>query len=337
LVVFAGNTSKGQTWYFTIEPFDGSEYGQLKSSSLITIINTVPTTSNLAVTPSSPVTGNTLIANYTWADNDTTDLELGTEIIWFKDGILQGSLNNSLIVGASYTMEGQKWYFQVRPSDGEDYGAWVSCSANVTIVNTAPSANNLVLTPSDAKTGNDLSATYSWLDNDTLDSQSGTEIRWYKDGTLQPALNDSLVILAGNTSKGEVWHFQVHPSDGESFGSWISCPINITIENTLPSAINLILSPSTPKTGNTLTATYTWVDADSSAGDVESGSRIRWYKNGVLQPFLNDTLVVFAGNTTKGETWYFTIEPSDGSSYGQLRASSPITIINTAPTVSGIR
>ncbi|MFX1512313.1 MAG: hypothetical protein ACFFCQ_06990, partial [Promethearchaeota archaeon] len=317
-----------------IEPYDGTSYGNLRTSAPITILNSAPVAANLTLTPNNPVTSNILIAFYDWEDNDTLDSESGTEIVWYKDGILQHVLNNSFIVPASSTSEGQKWSFAIHPSDGTTFGAWSIQSTNITIENSAPTVNSVTITPSDAKTGNDLTVTYTWADNDTLDSETGTQIRWYLNGTLITTLNDISVVLAGNTSRGDIWHVQVRPSDGNDYGEWMTCLLNLTISNSIPSASNLAITPIGAKTGDNLVANYLWSDTDT--GDSESGSEIRWYKNGVLQGYLNNSITVPTGNTTKGETWYFTIEPSDGISFGPLRTSAPITIINTAPTASGL-
>jgi hypothetical protein len=187
---------------------------------------------NLNISPGTPKTADTLSANYDYADNDT-DSESGSKTIWYKDGVLQGALNDSGTVDSSYTSKGEVWHFKVRPSDGTDFGQWVSCSINVTIANTAPSASNLYISPSNPKTVNDISVSYDYSDPDS-DSESGTEIIWYKDGVLQGVLNDSSSVGSSNTSKGEVWHFKIRPSDGFDVGVWVGST-NVTIGNTAPS------------------------------------------------------------------------------------------------------
>jgi len=101
--------------------------------------------------------------------------------------------------------------------------------------------------------------------------------------------------------------------------------------NRIPSATNLLLSPSNPHTIDNLQASYTYSDSD---GDAESGSEIRWYKNSVLQTVYNDKKTVPSSATTKGEKWYFTIRPKDGISFGNLVTSPNVTIQNSAPTIN---
>ncbi|MHA2325205.1 MAG: hypothetical protein ACXACB_07385, partial [Promethearchaeota archaeon] len=332
LTVNSSLTAKGENWYFTIVPSDGTDNGTQKQSSTITIQNSAPTVSDLEILPNDPKTGNDLTANYNFSDVDS-DAESGSKIIWYKNGVLQGSLNDSSPVSASYTTEGDVWHYKLQPSDGTDFGNWVNCPMNITIDNSEPIASSLVITPSSPITTNSLTATYDWADNDTTDTESGTLIRWYKDGILQINLNDSLTVGSGNTTKGDVWHFKVQPSDGTVYGSWVSCPLNITIGNSAPSVSGLSITPSSPNTENDLSAVYTYQDTDN---DSESSSIIRWYKNGMLQGSLNDSLTVDSSFTAKGENWYFTIIPSDGTDNGTQKQSSTITIQNSAPTATDL-
>ncbi|MHA2109728.1 MAG: hypothetical protein ACW99R_18625, partial [Candidatus Hodarchaeales archaeon] len=334
LTVDSSLTSKGENWYFTVAPNDGSDLGNLKTSTTVLIQNTAPSASDLSISPSTPYTTNSLVASYTWIDPDNaTDTESGTLIIWYKDGVLQGALNNSISVGFNYVYKGEEWHFKVLPKDGSEFGVWVSCLTNVTILNSVPTVSGLTISPSEPKTANDLVASYTFSDVDS-DTESGSEIIWYLDGVLQGTLNGSTTVLAGNSSKNEEWHFKVHPNDGTDFGSWVSCSINATIGNSVPSASNLVISPSDAKTVDDLTASYDFTDPDS--GDSESSSLIRWFRNGILQADLNESLTVDSSYTSKGENWYFTVEPSDGFGFGGVKVSTPVTIGNTAPSVSNI-
>jgi hypothetical protein len=333
LTVDLSLTSKGENWYFTIEPSDGSDLGTIKTSAAILILNTAPSANSLTISPGTPKATDSLTASYTWSDPDNaTDSDSGSLIIWYKDGVLQGTLNNSITVSSSFISKGEEWHFKVRPKDGSEFGSWVSCLTNVTILNSAPTASGLLIAPGEPKTINDLIATYTFSDVDS-DTESGSEIIWYLDGVLQGSLNDSNTVQAGNTSKNEEWHFKVRPNDGTEFGIWVSCPTNATIGNTIPTASNLQLNPSDPKTGENLIASYDYYDADF---DSQSGTQIRWFRNGVLQGNLNDSTTVDWSLTSKGENWYFTVTPNDGFESGDAKISSLITVGNTPPSVSNL-
>ncbi|MHA1954078.1 MAG: hypothetical protein ACW96U_09070, partial [Candidatus Heimdallarchaeaceae archaeon] len=324
------NTAKGEEWHFKIRPNDGSVFGVWVDCPInVTIGNTMPSASSLQVTPSSAKTSNDLTTSYIFNDVDG-DSETISYIRWYKDGVPQGTYENQSTVPAAATVKGQIWYFTIQPFDGTDLGI-ERISAAITILNTAPVANNLQIVPGIPKTGDTLNANYNYTDIDG-DSQSGSQIVWYKDGILQGALNDSDQVASTYTSKGDVWHFKVQPKDGTDYGVWIGCPINITITNTAPSSTNLQITPSDAKTGNDLGVSYTYLDADN---DIEIGTEIIWYNNGVLQGSLNGSFTVDSSNTITGEEWHFKIRPNDGTDYGMWNnCPFNITIGNTAPTAS---
>ncbi|MGB9694218.1 MAG: hypothetical protein ACPLYF_05180, partial [Fervidobacterium sp.] len=103
--------------------------------------------------------------------------------------------------------------------------------------------------------------------------------------------------------------------------------------NQPPQALNLTITPSNPTTTDNLVANYTYYDPD---GDPENGTEIRWYKNGELQTQFNDALEVPANETAKGETWYFTVKPKDGTEFGELQTSPNVTIQNSSPQITYI-
>ena len=103
--------------------------------------------------------------------------------------------------------------------------------------------------------------------------------------------------------------------------------------NNAPTLSNLLLSPTTPSTTDTLVLSYTFDDAD---GDNEAGSTIQWFKNSVLVTSLNGMMSVSSSQTEKGENWNAEVTPSDGTDFGTMVASSSITIGNSAPLLSSV-
>jgi hypothetical protein len=330
LTVPASANAKGEVWYFTVRPKDGTDFGTLQTSPSVTIQNTPPVASNLAITPPSPRTADNLVGSYTYSDVDG-DAELGSEIRWYKDGALQSAYNDVKTIPSSATTKGQTWYFTVRPKDGKDFGD-LKTSPSVAISNTPPVASNLSITPSSPKTTDNLVGSYSYSDADG-DSESGSEIRWYKNGALQSAYNDLRTVPSSGTSVGETWYFTVKPKDGTDLGDIKTSPSVTIIQNTPPVASNLLITPSTPYTTDNLIGGYTYYDAN---GDTESGSEVRWYKNGALQSAYNDVKTIPASATSKGETWYFTVKPKDGLDFGVLQTSPSVTILNSPPVASGL-
>ena len=147
------------------------------------------------------------------------------------------------------------------------------------------------------------------------------------DGVMQTEYNDTLTIPFSVTSSEQEWHFTARPSDGKSFGE-LKQSDAVTIGNTPPVAGNLAISPSLLKTSDDLVCSYDYSDAD---GDLESGSEIRWYMDGVMQTEYNDTQTIPSSVTSSEQEWHFTVRPSDSRDHGTLQMSSTLVIWNSRP------
>ena len=327
LAVPSSATAKGQQWYFTVRPHDGFKFGSTEASDPVTIGNTGPVASDPDISPASPLTDDDLTADYSYSDTDG-DPENGSEIRWYKDGSPESGYDDMLIVPSSATAKGQQWHFTVKPKDGADFGA-IQTSDPVTVGNTQPEASDPIITPSSPFTGDDLMANYGYSDADG-DPESGTTIRWYRNESMQSAYNDEKTVPSSATAKGQQWHFTVRPGDGTELGSYKTSP-NVTIGNTSPAASIPDISPASPLTGDNLVASYSYSDIDD---DPESGTEIRWYKNGDVQSDHDDMLTVLSGATAKGQQWYFTVRPYDGANFGTVQSSATTAIGNTPPTAS---
>ena len=141
---------------------------------------------------------------------------------------------------------------------------------------------------------------------------------------------NSSTIVAEELKTGEKWYCKITPNDSHQDGTTKTSNTVTIGQNDKPIAKNLKITPTTPKTTDDLTATYTYFDPD---GDPESGTQIYWYRNGQLVPELNNSLIVPSSYTTKGETWYFTVKPSDGTEYGETQTSPSVTITNSPPKI----
>ena len=67
-------------------------------------------------------------------------------------------------------------------------------------------------------------------------------------------------------------------------------------QNLAPSAANVFITPAYPLLNQSLTANYTFNDPN---GDAESGTQIRWFRNGLAVPYDDQTTgVVLEGTKT---------------------------------------
>ena len=318
-IVSSADTSKGESWSFSVKPRDGTDFGTLQTSSSVTIGNTPPVASNLDIEPSSPDTGDALDASYDYYDADG-DSQSGSEIRWYKGVDEQAAYFGLTTVSSTDTSKGENWSFSVKPRDGTDFEA-LQTSSTVTIGNTPPVASNLDIDPPSPGPDDDLFASYDFSDANG-DSNSGSEIRWYRNGDEQIEYYGLGTVSAADTSGGDVWNFTVRPSDGEDFGT-LHTSSTVIVSNTPPVASNLSIEPPSPGLDDDLVGSYDYYDAD---GDLQSGSEIRWYRNGDEQIAYYGLGAVSAADTSDGDVWYFTVRPSDGEDFGDTRTSNSVII-----------
>ncbi|MHA2389301.1 MAG: hypothetical protein ACXACW_11340, partial [Candidatus Hodarchaeales archaeon] len=151
---------KGDEWNATIRPFDGQEFGTLVASPIIIVQNTPPHATSVEITPSSPVTTSTLTVTYSYTDYDGDSQNTGNrEIRWYKDSVLQTTLNDSISIASGLTIKNEEWYYTIRVHDGTNYSGWIT-STSVTIANSAPSATSVEITPINPLTGDILLVLY---------------------------------------------------------------------------------------------------------------------------------------------------------------------------------
>jgi hypothetical protein len=323
-------TSKGDQWKFGVKPKDGLDFGNWVNSSVVTIINSLPTTSDFSIT-ASPYNTTDLVASWTFADDDPGDSQITYELLWYRTGQLQSHLDNKTTVETGNTTKGEEWNYTLRVFDGETYSIYYN-STIVTILNSLPTATGYVIENAGSlRTTDNLVANWTFNDLD-LDSQSNYRIRWFKYGELQADLNDTIAIEAGNITKGELWKFTLQVYDDEAWSTNYTSS-TVTILNTAPEASDVDLT-STPYTTDDLMATWNFTDVDLS--DSQVSYLIRWYKGGILQSLLNDSIIISASLTSKGEEWNYTLQVFDGSDYSIVYNSSIITILNSLPDTSGL-
>ncbi|MCP4411946.1 MAG: choice-of-anchor D domain-containing protein, partial [Gammaproteobacteria bacterium] len=98
----------------------------------------------------------------------------------------------------------------------------------------------------------------------------------------------------------------------------------INIYNTPPVASDVAIDPLYPGVETDLTLNYTYNDPD---GHAESGSDIKWYRNG-SEIVGQTSLTLPSTETSEGDLIYATIRPNDGFTFGTLEQSQTVTISN---------
>jgi hypothetical protein len=272
-----------------------------------------------------------------WNSNDEDSDSLTFNVTWIFNGIVNSSWWTSdhfATINAGNTTKGDKWNVTIEAYDGDGgYSSILTLSVNITIINTIPMAENLTLT-SLPKTGDDLIADWDFsdIDND-LENLSEAIIYWYKNGDLQPSWTNSSTIGSGNTSKGQVWWFKIQVYDGEQYSTLTELLPHIEIQNTAPVNISTLSIPLNPSVVNEIDLSLSSIlssfnDAD---GDLIELVELRWYKDGILQVNLNDSLSVTGSKLTRGENWSYTVVVSDSLEDSLLSLSSEFQIQNSLP------
>jgi len=292
--------------------------------------NQAPSVTNLVISPSNPTAVDPLSLTYTYSDSDG-DPESGTTIRWSRDSSVVSTLDDATSVSSSFLSKGQMWTVTVTPSDGTDMGSSVT-SSSVTIQNTPPVANGLSISPTDPTEQDDITMSYSFSDVD-LDTESGTVIQWYLDGSRIAEFDGVSTISKVSTRSGDVWEVRVTPSDGEDAGTLESASIQIGSSNTAPSIQSLSIMPTNPVTTDDLNMSYTY---DDDEGDPSTLVEIQWMKNEIHVPEYNGQSTLPASATSKGEVWKVSVRASDGIDFSPWAESAPRTIGNAPPVLESL-
>jgi hypothetical protein len=329
LTVDSSLTAKGEKWSYRIRVSDGDNYSIWYQSPNETILNSVPVVLSCNIENAGNIlTTDDLLANWTFSDDDSGDIQVSYTLLWYKGIFNQSALTNSVNVGSSNTSRGETWYFTIQVNDGEN-NSIVYVSPNIQILNSIPTASNLSITlnpfTSDVLQPN-------WSENDNDNDTTAWRIRWYKDGILQVNLNDTTTILSGLTKKGEIWNYTLQIFDGMNYSIIYYSPTTVIINS--PPVVSSLTITENPTTLDDILAEWIYNDID---GDLEVSSWfIHWYKDGILQVDLNNTSTISYTLTKKDETWSFTLRVFDGEDYSIQYNSTPSVILNSAPTISNL-
>ena len=239
---------------------------------------------------------------------------------WYLNGVDTGLSSNPL--PASATTRSDVWTVYVTPNDGNiDGPAGID---SVDIGNGPPSLSSASIAPTTAYTNDTLTAVpsgYSDPDGDPEDYR----YQWSLNGTLITGATDS--TLAGTYfAKGDGVTVEVWPWDGFDLGvSAISG--TRTIQNSLPTAPGVDVTPNNPEDDAELTCTVTVASVDDDGDSISY--TYAWTTNGV--PSAITTSTVASSYTTDGETWACIVTPNDGTSSGGTGTDSVLVGDYTAP------
>ncbi|MHA2033050.1 MAG: hypothetical protein ACW99Q_27095, partial [Candidatus Kariarchaeaceae archaeon] len=327
--IFANQTVKDQWWGVEIMVFDGTDWSDPSSLQLKEIKNSLPTASNIVLTPNGSIFSNeTITLSWTYSDPDN-DAELTPYIVWYRNALEVSALENSSIVPISYTSKNENWYVIIKVYDGFNLSQSYVLPV-FTIENTIPivlsATINTGVSTTDVNT--DLVLFYDSFDADALDFDQNRTIFWYKNDIYQPNFYGNVTIPKENLTKGETWYYVISVSDGQVWSANFTSS-SIAIINSLPVVSNIQFigteNPNFIIEDENITLSYMFFDADSLDFDQ---SIINWYvDNGdgtiiYMDQYTNTSVVPYLV-LQPGQIWFVEIIPNDGEENG-----ASITSIN---------
>ncbi|MGB0591567.1 MAG: FG-GAP-like repeat-containing protein [Myxococcota bacterium] len=335
---------KGDSIGCQATPTDGQAEGApVESDLVVTILNTVPTTPLVALSPQAGgvTTVLTCETQVEGSDDDPTDVLTHT-VSWLVNGYENPDVHEPTLSGADLVADvagapakgGDSVMCVVRASDGEASSA--PGESNVlTLENTAPEGGSVTVDPAEATEEDTLSClatgatdadgqlvewSYVWVVN-------GGQVEGQTGMTLDSSFfgsGDGITCIAT-------------PTDGETNGDPVTAENTVSISNTLPTPPTLALNPGEGKVITEFTCDLV------TPGDDVDGDLLTYEKRWVVNGFVNElwqepakpiNLVSDAeGSPVRGgDTFACQVRANDGLSFSEVAVTEVITLQNTPPS-----
>ena len=189
-------------------------------------------------------------------------------------------------------------------------------------INGLPTAPTVAITPDPADTDDALTAAVTGASTDPEGDPVSYRWSWTRDGVA--TAHTGATVPAADTARGEAWVATATPHDGGGDGTPGTAAI--TIGNAAPAVTSAALSPTSPQTNDTISASVATSDADGDSVTLSYA----WTVDGVA--------VSPSGSSLSG-SWFskdqvvgLAVTPSDGADSGTPVAAATVTVVNTPPT-----
>ncbi|MGE5690197.1 MAG: OmpL47-type beta-barrel domain-containing protein [Pseudomonadota bacterium] len=331
-----GNGDEGDQLAARVTADDGTAPSSPLTSAAVTVANSAPT-ATVSVAPTSPTTNQTLTATATAGDVDAGDAVTLT-YVWKVDGVTRRttagttSLTDTFdLSGAGDGDRGQSVTVEVTPDDGDASGT--PASDGVTVANSAPTIASVSVDQTSPATGDTLSATVVSADADG-DART-LAYQWRRNGAdIAGATGPTLDLSqTGNGDRGDTLAVRVTASDGVASSGPSTSPA-VTVANSAPTVTSVAIDQPSPRTNDLLTVSVASADADGDARTLA----YQWRRNGAdIAGATGPTLDLSqAGNGDRGDTIAVRVTADDGTVASSPATSAPVTVQNTAPSVTSV-
>lgn len=316
----ASETAKGQVWEVTVVANDG-EADSAPVTATASVANVAPDVLAVTLTPAEVFETSTVQAEVVWEDLDGDPVSLS--YAWSVNGAVVLEGGDAWIDGALFD-KGDTLSVTVTPNDGFVDGAPVS-SETLTVQNSLPLLAAATIDPStlvESSTASCLAT--GWADDDG-DSEA-YDTRWLVDGV---EVSSAATADGALFSYGQEVVCELTPFDGEASGAPVQSAA-VTVSNTPPVLASVTLSNTAPAEGETLSVT---LGATSDDDGHSVSVSYAWYVDGALA---GSDATLSSSSFGKGESVYVVVTPNDGIEDGTPVTSATATVVNTAPTLSGL-
>ncbi len=279
--------------------------GQVSGSAELTVANSAPTISSVLIDPPQPYSydnltclvqgndldGNTINWDYVWTINEQTT-DFGNQIngpFYVGDDIKCTVVGNDGFLNSS------------------------EISAEVTVQNSLPVVDSVILSPSAVYTDDPIEAIISLSDADQEhQNQMSATYTWHVDSSI--VLETSSVLQGSNHfEKNQTVYVEITPQDGLDSGLTVNSS-SIIISNSPPEAPTIYISPEQPVAGHHDIECLVEQDSYDADGDFVSYS-FEWTVD--TDPTLALTSESISGNQLlPEEIWTCSVTPNDGTDDG---------------------
>ncbi|MCB9744220.1 MAG: FG-GAP repeat protein [Alphaproteobacteria bacterium] len=276
--------------------------------------NSPPSTPEIAITPSAPVTGDELFLGYTARSVDPDGDAIVYDIRWQLNGEDQDPYRGLSVIPEGVIRRGERWSALVVASDGELISG--EAQASVEVEGAGPVVE-VQISPDPAYVDSELSCTWSAVDPDgeAIVSESA---RWRVNGV---DAGDAASPLSGGFVRSDLVECVATARSTLE----VTRTASLTVSNSLPVAetVTLLGAPATEL--DTLECSGSASDADGDAVTLVA----YWYVDGAN---VGSGLTLDGADFDRDQEVWCALGGADSEAVGVTLESSHTVILNSAPT-----